>query len=316
MQTLDYAEHPADVLARAAGLITQNRRFALITSLSIQGGAARDVGSLALVTDAGDMIGYLSNGCIDRDIQLQAQNALELGERAVILYGDGSRYADLKLPCGGSLEVLIDPSPDLAAISSAHAALQDRRAARLQFATANGEMVAFSYAPVFRLVLAGRGAIFRSTAIAGQAAGFDMRCMSPDGDDLAAVQPLCSAKPMHLTTPDATQDLPDLDKHSAFLTLFHDHDWEPALLQAALQTQADFIGSLGSLKTHAARLNRLRDMGASDTDLARLHGPIGLVPSLRNAHAIAISTLAEVIATMPPMITPEYVTQAVLPETA
>jgi xanthine dehydrogenase accessory factor len=67
------------------------------------------------------------------------------------------------------------------------------------------------------------------------------------------------------------------------------------LLRAALDTPVRFIGCLGSRKTHAVRKDALRQMGVSDTSLNRLHGPIGLVPSLRNASSIAASALAEIV---------------------
>ena len=63
-----YAEHAADIVDAAVQAIQGEERFALITSLAIEGGAAREVGSLAIVKPDGTMVGYLSNGCIDRDI--------------------------------------------------------------------------------------------------------------------------------------------------------------------------------------------------------------------------------------------------------
>ena len=85
-------------------------------------------------------------------------------------------------------------------------------------------MRSFTYIPRHRLVLAGRGAIFRSMAQIGQATGYDVRLLSPDAEDIVAVAHLASAAPTHLTTPDASPDLDMLDAQSAFLTLFHDHD--------------------------------------------------------------------------------------------
>jgi len=61
-EPIDYIEQPADVIAQAARLIKADTRFALITSVEIQGGSARELGSLALVEASGRMIGYLSNG--------------------------------------------------------------------------------------------------------------------------------------------------------------------------------------------------------------------------------------------------------------
>ncbi|MBY4891849.1 XdhC family protein [Rhodobacteraceae bacterium N5(2021)] len=302
--SLTYAEHASDVIASAAALVRADRPFVLITSLAIEGGAAREVGSLALVDEAGEMTGYLSNGCIDRDIRLQAQDALRSGSKKLIRYGDGSRYVDLKLPCGGALSVLIDPAPDRAAIVAAAAGFAARETVSLRFDGPEEDAPVltrtFTYPPRHRLVLAGRGAIFRAMAQIGAATGYEVHAMSPDAADLEAVAPVLDAAPIHLTSPNAAPRLSMLDAHSAFLTLFHDHDWEPALLRAALDTEARFIGSLGSQRTHALRKEALRQMGVDAASLARLRGPIGLVPSLRDASSIAVSALAEVIATLRP----------------
>jgi len=295
---LNYTEHASEIIMQAAALVAAHRPFALITSLAIEGGAAREVGSLALVDESGEMSGYLSNGCIDRDIQLHAAEALRTGVKKLIRYGDGSRFVDLKLPCGGALTVLIDPAPDKAAITRAAAEFAARQTVSLTFHgpdDAAAGPVTFTYAPRHRLVLAGRGAIFRAMAQIGQATGYDVYALSPDAADLAAVRTLIDTEPHQLTAPTAVQSLDMLDRHAAFLTLFHDHDWEPVLLKAALDTPAHFIGSLGSRRTHEMRKETLRQMGVPDAALARLRGPIGVVPSLRDASSIAVSALAEIV---------------------
>lgn len=301
---ITFAEHPSKIISYGVQLMGQAKRFALITSVAISGGAARELGSLAVVDENGAMTGYLSNGCIDKDIQLHAMDALQTGVKKLIRYGDGSNFADLTLPCGGSLSVLIDPAPDLAALSRAHQNLQTRQTATLNFTLPQHEgqakhSIRFEYKPQVRLVLAGRGAIFRAVAQVGHATGFEVFCLSPDTDDLEAVQSLTQTKPTHLISPSQSVSLAELDANAAFLTLFHDHDWEPELLRAAVKTPAHYIGSLGSRRTHQARLDHLRGLGVSDVDIDRLHGPIGLVASLRDAPLIAVSAIAELISTLP-----------------
>lgn len=295
-----YTEHPSEILSKAVDLADHGRPFALITSLAIEGGAAREVGSLAIVEKDGIMTGYLSNGCIDRDIQHQALATLQSGKKKLIRYGNGSRYADLKLPCGGAISVLIDPTPNLPAIKQAAASLLARKSFTLLFEGLEDVGVPvskrFTYAPRHRLVLAGRGAIFRAMAQVGYTTGYDVHLLSPETEDLVAISHLTHVSPIHLTTPNNVEDLCMLDAYSAFVTLFHDHDWEPALLNAALKTPACFVGSLGSRRTHEIRRELLRQMGFSETSLLRLRGPIGLVPSLRDAPSIALSAMAEVVA--------------------
>lgn len=299
-----YVEHASDIVATAAELIRQSRRFALISSLEIEGGAARETGSLAIVDDSGVMTGYLSNGCIDKDIQLQALDALACNAKKVIRYGEGSRFVDLKLPCGGALTILIDPAPDTDALLMAHANFTARNVATLTFTAPpntdlNQSVFTFAYSPVFRLVLAGRGAIFRAMAQAAHSTGFEVAVISPDVEDLEALDSIVELPMHHLTTPDTLISLDVLDEHSAFVTLFHDHDWEPYLLKAAVSTPAHFIGSLGSRRTHEMRLQTMRSLGVSEDQRKRLRGPIGLVPSLRNASFIAVSALSEIVGACP-----------------
>ena len=296
-----FAERVADIVDAAARIIQANRRFALITSLSIEGGAAREVGSLAIVEPDGRMTGYLSNGCIDRDIQHRALMSLAGNRTELVRYGEGSRFVDLKLPCGGALDVLIDPDPNREMLLKAKRDFEARRQATLHFRAAGiGQPThSFTYEPPVRLYLAGRGAIFRSIAQLGNASGFEVFLSSPDTEDLDATQHLSRQAPVHLRSFDQAIDLSVLDRRTAFLTLFHDHDWEPHLLLNALRTPAGFIGSLGSRRTHKMRCETLTGFGATQEDIGRLKGPIGLVGSLRDASLIAVSALAEIVLAFP-----------------
>ena len=298
---INYIEHAADVITCAMQMIDEKRSFALVTAIDIKGGSARELGTLALIADDGEMFGYLSNGCIDRDIQMQGLTVLTEGKPRVPQYGAGSPFLDLTLPCGGSLSLLIDPNPDPSQLLRAQTAMSNRQPASLKFEAPGTKPLQFVYAPKPRLALAGRGSIFRSMAECGHASGFDLQLYSPEETDLQHVEAFAPGACQHLKTP---QDVPELelDPYSSFLTLFHDHDWEPALLQKALQTPARYIGCLGSQKTHAQRCAALLISGVPQEEIERIKGPIGLVPSLRQAPFIAISAMAHVIESFPRFI--------------
>lgn len=297
-ENIHYLEHTADVIAQAMALAANHQRFVLVAATEIKGGSARELGTLAVVSEAGEMFGYLSNGCIDRDIQAQALEALSRREASVLRYGAGSPFLDLTLPCGGSLTLLLDPSPDIEQLAQAHERLLDRQPAKMRFVLPQGDVVAFEYAPKPRLVLAGRGSVFRAVAQCGHAAGFEVGLLSPEQEDLRALAPLAPVFSRHLVGLDDGLEV-SLDTHCAFLTLFHDHDWEPRLLLDAVQTPARFIGCLGSRRTHAQRCDALLAFGAQPENIARIEGPIGLVPSLRQAPLIAISALAHITQAFP-----------------
>ena len=293
-----YAEHAQDILAATLDLMRSGEPCALVTSQNIEGGAAREIGSLAVISGTGDMIGYLSNGCIDRDIIHHGMAAIDNGQLKHLRYGAGSPYLDLKLPCGGALELVIDPAPDLAGLEAALAHLLHRQKTVLSFAGRNGP-VQIEYTPKPALILAGRGAILRTTAQLAAHMDFELHLASPDLEDLACLEELNPTTRQSMTSPSAAIDLA-IDAYSAVLLVFHDHEWEQAILMQVTQNKPFFIGALGSRKTHAMRVERLKQAGLSETQCAQIQGPIGLVPSLRNASLIAVSALAEITAKLPP----------------
>jgi len=77
------------------------------------------------------------------------------------------------------------------------------------------------------------------------------------------------------------------------ITLTHDPKLDDPALAAALRSEAFYIGALGSRKTHAARLDRLKEQGFGDAELARIHGPVGLSIGAVSPAEIAVSILAE-----------------------
>src|SRR5262249_58789579 len=88
------------------------------------------------------------------------------------------------------------------------------------------------------------------------------------------------------------------DRRTAVITLTHDPKLDDPALAAALRSPAFYVGCLGSQKTHASRLRRLHDMGFDDAATARLHGPVGLRIGARTPPEIAVSILADVIASL------------------
>ncbi len=96
--------------------------------------------------------------------------------------------------------------------------------------------------------------------------------------------------------PDEALDAIRLDESSAVVTLTHDPKLDDPALDRALRSQAFYIGSLGSKKTHAARLHRLTEAGFDQGTLARIHGPAGLAIGARSPAEIAISVLAQLTA--------------------
>ncbi len=89
-----------------------------------------------------------------------------------------------------------------------------------------------------------------------------------------------------------------LDMRSAVVTLTHDPKLDDPALAAALKSPVFYVGALGSKKTHAARLARLKALGFDDDALARIHGPVGLDIEAQTPAEIAVSILAQIIASL------------------
>jgi xanthine dehydrogenase accessory factor len=96
--------------------------------------------------------------------------------------------------------------------------------------------------------------------------------------------------------PDDAMDALHPDSRTAVVTLTHDPKLDDPALDRALRSEAFYIGALGSRKTHAARLNRLRALGHDEAALARIRGPVGLAIEAVSAPEIALSILAEIVA--------------------
>lgn len=108
---------------------------------------------------------------------------------------------------------------------------------------------------------------------------------------------LLAAMLMALDLPVFTRDYPPPDPWTAVVSLFHDHDKEPAILARALQSDAFYVGAMGSARTARIRNDVLRhEMGLSDTAIERLRSPIGLVAPARDARMLATSVLAQILA--------------------
>jgi xanthine dehydrogenase accessory factor len=94
--------------------------------------------------------------------------------------------------------------------------------------------------------------------------------------------------------PDEFMATMTLDRRTAVVTLTHDPKLDDPALQTALKSDAFYIGALGSKRTHAARLGRLRSAGFGDGDCARIRGPVGLDIGALSPAEIAVSILAQI----------------------
>ena len=299
---------PVDVLTFLRAQIKAGQDCALIVVTDTHGGGVRAPGALAGVGQDQSCAGYISNGCVDADMFAQARGAIADGAVRQLRYGAGSPYRDIVLPCGGAVDLMVVPNPKLDHIEQLYTALTERRSIGFSVSVQdgltihegdpnltgwNGNEFHVRCAPKLRLRIAGRGTEAVALMRAAHALDFDVYLQTPDEEPLRAAQAL-GFETLRLISASEAPPCDD-DAHTAFVMMFHDHDWESALLIKALQGDAFYIGALGGRKTHASRCAALKAAGVSPGDIDRVYGPIGLVPSVRNASYLAVSVLAQII---------------------
>jgi xanthine dehydrogenase accessory factor len=142
------------------------------------------------------------------------------------------------------------------------------------------------------------GAVHISQALAPMARGLDLDLTVIDPRTAFATPERFPDVPVLPEWPDAALPRIGLDRYTALLALTHDPKIDDPALSAALKAECFYIGALGSKKTHARRIERLTEVGFSEAEIARIHAPIGLDIGAVSPAEIAVSILAEMIATL------------------
>lgn len=248
----------------------------MCTIVEIDGSFSRRLGAQLAVAPDGTVTGSLADGCLEKQLAIEV---LSGGERRVMRFGAGSPIIDFRLPCGSGLDILVDPAPDHAACVAVLEGLGERREASL--ALPQGPLPVRHFVPSLRLVLFGEGPELDALAMLGRASGLTVETFSKDGAD-------------GLSLGRAPGGI-EVDRWTAVILLFHDHEWEQAILQWALETPAFFIGAQGGKPAREERRERLLAAGVSEAQIARIASPIGVVQHSREPVALALSILASVV---------------------
>ncbi len=142
------------------------------------------------------------------------------------------------------------------------------------------------------------GAVHISQALAPMARSLDLDVTIIDPRSAFATPERFPDVPVRAEWPDAVLPELGIDRYTAVVALTHDPKIDDPALAAALRSPCFYIGALGSRKTHERRVQRLTASGFTDADLARIHAPIGLDIGAVSPAEIAVSILAEIVATL------------------
>jgi xanthine dehydrogenase accessory factor len=178
---------------------------------------------------------------------------------------------------------------DPALLDAARAAIMADRPATIE--TPSGPMFLNVFNPPLRMAVVGAVHVTQALAPMAALAGYDVTVIDPRRA-FGSEQRFPGVNLSNAWPDEAMGEFrPDL--RSAVVTLTHDPKLDDPALTVALRSDCFYIGALGSKKTHAARLDRLRQAGFADSDLARIRGPVGLAIGARSPAEIAVSILAE-----------------------
>ena len=296
----------------------------IATVIETWGSAPRRVGSQLIVSGDGNMEGSVSGGCVEGAVVLEALDSLKDGKIRLLEYGvsDDDAFA-VGLACGGKMRVLVEPVGKqmpkkllqelVDAIAKGEPVIYEINIKTLQRRLVYNEYedrirrdrsgfkedeLTFLnvYSPKLKIDIVGAVHITQALVPIAEITGFSTRIIDPRES---------FANRKRFETTEISNDFPDValtktrpNYRTAVILLTHDPKLDDPALQIALQSEAFYIGALGSKKTHQKRINRLKQAGFTEKQIDRVHGPIGLNIGASSPEEIAISILSEVIATL------------------
>ncbi len=318
-----------DVRPLLKALIQAGQPAVMATLVAAEGGSPRGLGAQMLFGPS-DVTGYLSGGCVEADVALHAEQVMADGLCKRLIYGVGGP-ADVRLPCGGSIELLLErlgPGDEAArrliqawdartpalwlTDGEQRACLWPGEAAGALPATlrtaerlaGEGGVCGFTRSPQVmfrrfdpsqRLVVIGADPPALAMASLGAQIGLRTTLVRPKGP--LARPPAPGVDYLRSAPAEALAEV-GLDPWTAVAVATHDAELDEEALSAALSSDAGYVGVLGSRRRLPERLDGLRRRGVSEAQLARLKAPIGLPLAGKSPWEIAVSVIGEVIQTV------------------
>lgn len=315
-----------DVLRRCHQWQQEGHDVLLIAVTKTWGSSPRPPGALMALRQDGMVVGSVSGGCIEDDLVAQVyDNGIEgiVPQRLPRLLTYGIRADEAHrfgLPCGGTLQLVAEPLHAGSRIGELVDQVRARQPVSRCLFLKTGEVllrpepqvgvvlrggtVTLGLGPVHRLLVIGAGQLSEYFCQMAKGLGFDVTVCDPRRE---------YSRTWAVPGVTFTEDMPDdavcamkLDARTAVVALTHDPKLDDLALIEALQSPAFYVGALGSRVNNASRHERLRKhFGIPEASLARLRGPAGLYIGSKTPPEIALSILAELVATKNGVALPE-----------
>jgi xanthine dehydrogenase accessory factor len=280
-------------------------RVALATVVATRRSAPRPVGSKLAVSERGELFGSVSGGCVESDVALAAGEVIADGAPRLLTYGIEDELAwSVGLPCGGEIDVFLErfegelpetPSVTLTVLEGERAG--ERVAGEIppgpsRVLELDGLRVfAEVLGPPPRLLVVGATDTAEELCRAAKALGWRTAVIDPR-PALVTRERLPSPDALTVAWPDELEAGED----TAVVVLTHEERLDVPALTKALESDAFYVGAIGSRRTQEKRRERLLDAGLDEEQLERLAGPAGLDLGAHTPAETAVSILAEVLA--------------------
>jgi xanthine dehydrogenase accessory factor len=299
-----------DVLEHISRWLRRGDAAWLCTIIATLGSSPRPVGSLFACNAGGETAGTLSGGCVEDDL-VERLRAGDVSGAQVLEYGVSAEENErLGLPCGGRLEILLEPldATALPQLESLLEAVAARRYVTRRVSLPDGAVelspaagfaplareehaVAHTLGPRYRMLLIGAGALSEALSRLASAMDYQVMINDPRQDVLDRWEGEAVLRIGGMPD-DAVREYV-ADPNCIVLTLTHDPRIDDMALMEALEHDLFYIGALGSVRTTEARLKRLGALEIDAAKLARLHAPVGLPIGSKTPMEISIAILAE-----------------------
>ena len=288
-------------------------RVVLVTVVKTWGSAPRPIGALTAIRDDGMVVGSVSGGCVEDDMiaRVRAKELVQ-DKPATTQYGVSAEEAQrFGLPCGGTLELVLEPLGPESQLDELLARVErhelvvrklDMKTGRVGISPGkwsdqlsfDGNTLSSVHGPHWRLLIIGAGQLSKYLAQMAQALDYCVIVCDPR-EEYADTWDVPGAELQRGMPDDVVIDL-NPDAHSAVVTLTHDPKLDDMALLEALKSPAFYVGAIGSKKNNEARRKRLAEFDLSQTEIDRLHGPVGLKIGSKTPPEIAIAILGEMTA--------------------
>lgn len=294
------------------------RRALLSTVVRTWGSSPRPIGSIMALAEDGAVVGSVSGGCIEDDLiarysRAHGDGVMPTGAPALVKYGITADEAHrFGLPCGGTLELLLEYDPDAGSLQTLVAALEEGRLMQRTVRLADGAValaeagspaelsvddteLVNTFGPEYRMLLIGAGQLAEYLATMAKFSGFAVTLCDPRTEYHTA----WTLPGVAITTemPDDAVIAFKPDRRTCVVALTHDPKLDDLALLEALQSEAFYVGAIGSRRNADARRDRMIEhFDQTEQSLARLRGPIGIYIGSKTPPEIAVSVMAEILA--------------------